>query len=283
MAKIFKGHNGYLNVLAIIIPFVFMTGFFQLVTLAFLGIDFESDPDNIGDSQRAIVLFFGSIGGMLVIFLFRKYLDQKSIGSLGIKNEHVARDLLMGMLFGFTIVGAGYLILINTNQIQFEGLEFSGPRLLQGILLFAVVALSEEILFRGYVLSNLLNSFHPIIALVISAMLFSVVHSANPDFSWIPFFELFLVGILLGIPYLHNGNLWFPFGLHFSWDFFQGTIFGFNVSGKEIDSLMEISYQEANKWNGGDFGFEGSLYSLILSLVAIAVAIVLYDNSKKNG
>ena len=283
MAKIFKGHNGYLNVLAIIIPLVLMTGFFQLVTLAFLGIGFESDPDNIGDSQKAIVLFFGSIGGMLVIFLFRKYLDQKSIGSLGIKNEHVARDLLMGMLFGFTIVGAGYLILINTNQIQFEGLEFSGPRLSQGILLFAVVALSEEILFRGYVLSNLLNSFHPIIALIISAMLFSVVHSANPDFSWIPFFELLLVGILLGIPYLHNGNLWFPFGLHFSWNFFQGTIFGFNVSGKEIDSLMEISYQEANKWNGGDFGFEGSLYSLILSLVAIAVAIVLYDNSKKNG
>jgi len=73
-------------------------------------------------------------------------------------------------------------------------------------------------------------SFGKPIALVVSAILFSIMHGQNPAFDYLAFINLFLAGVMLGLPYIFNKNLWFPIALHFSWNFFQ-SLFGFKVSG----------------------------------------------------
>jgi len=90
---------------------------------------------------------------------------------------------------------------------------------------------------------------------------------------------LFLAGIVLGISYIHTKNLWFPIAMHLSWNLFQ-AIFGFNVSGQKTYSLIEFSITENNIINGGDFGFEGSILSVIAMLVTI-VGIEIYYRRKK--
>lgn len=143
--------------------------------------------------------------------------------------------------------------LLLFNQIQYVGSQFIFSDFMAGFLLYVFVALTEELLVRGYVLSNLMDSMDKYWALVISSVIFSILHGGNPSFGWLPALELFLAGILFGIPYLYTQNLWFPIALHFSWNFFQGTVLGFKVSGQEHYSVIQLAYESENLWNWGKF------------------------------
>ena len=125
----------------------------------------------------------------------------------------------------------GFVSLLITDQIFIKNFTFSDTNLINNILIFAFVSFSEELLVRGYILQNLKVSMTENIALLLSAMIFSLLHFANPNLSSIAFVNLFLAGVVLGLCYLLTKNLWLPFALHFSWNFFQGSVFGFNVSG----------------------------------------------------
>lgn len=107
------------------------------------------------------------------------------------------------------------------------------------------------------------------------------MHIANPNYSFFSAFELFLSGIFLGISYIHMKNLIFPIALHFSWNFFQGTIFGFNVSGQNGYSLIKQKRSENNIWNGGEFGFEGSVISMALQIICIIILYLYFSNKTK--
>ena len=137
------------------------------------------------------------------------------------------------------------------------------------IVFFILISLIEEVLCRGYILGQLLETSNKYIALIISSIIFTALHSFNPNMGTIPILNLFLAGILLGITYIYTKNLWFPIALHFSWNFFQGPIFGFEVSGQEFYAIIQQSRVEDNFLNGGSFGFEGSLLATILMLVSI--------------
>ncbi len=102
------------------------------------------------------------------------------------------------------------------------------------------------------------------------------MHALNPNMSILSCLDLFLAGILLGVSYLFTKNLWFPIALHFSWNFFQGTVFGFNVSGLNGYSIIQQERISNNLLNGGLFGFEGSVLSMILQLIFILIIYRLY-------
>ena len=85
---------------------------------------------------------------------------------------------------------------------------------------------SEELVFRGYLLSNFMESMNKYYALLYNSILFALMHSVNPNFNFIDFINLFLAGLLLGLPYVYTKNLWYPMSLHFAWNFFQGPVFG---------------------------------------------------------
>lgn len=130
-------------------------------------------------------------------------------------------------------------------------------------------------------LSNLMDSMDKYWALVISSVIFSILHGGNHSFGWLPALELFLAGILLGIPYLYTQNLWFPIALHFSWNFFQGTVLGFKVSGQEHYSVIQMAYESENLWNGGSFGFEGSILAVLFSLIGVTIVYKIYYRPSK--
>ncbi len=87
-----------------------------------------------------------------------------------------------------------------------------------------------------------------------------------------------MAGLLFGLSYIYTKNLWFPIALHFSWNFFQGTVFGFNVSGKETYSLIITKENSFNIWNGGNFGFEGSILSILFQIFAIGIVFLIFKN-----
>ena len=148
------------------------------------------------------------------------------------------------------------------------------------ILVFTCVSFSEELLIRGYVLKNFMSSFNKYFALIMSSLIFALMHGANPNISLIPLFNLFLAGILLGTSYIYTKNLWFPIGLHFGWNLFQ-TLFGFNVSGQDFYSLIEFKITASNLITGGAFGLEGSIYSIVIQVVLIVFLIMYFERKNR--
>jgi len=80
----------------------------------------------------------------------------------------------------------------------------------------------------------------------------------------------------LGIYYIHKQNLWFPIGIHFTWNLFQGAVLGFEVSGTKTVSMITQNIQGNELITGGEFGFEASLLATILMIVSIIVIHLKY-------
>ena len=76
-------------------------------------------------------------------------------------------------------------------------------------------------------------------ALVISALLFGLVHASNPGATWLSSTAIALeAGLLLGAAYAKTRTLCFPIGLHTGWNFTQSGIFGAHTSGFSVAGLL---------------------------------------------
>lgn len=271
--------QGWKNILKIIIPYCFFVSVFQFIGFYFAGLNMANDKTiQETTEQLFIIAFFSLVGTFVVVWLFRKYIDRKTFTSLGFMKSFLAIDILFGLLFGFIIMLLGFTCLILTNQLFFLSFQFKPIEFILSIGLFIFVAVSEELFLRGYILNNLLTSFNKYISLIISSLIFSLLHAANSNFNSLSFIGLFIAGIFFGLVYIYTRSLWFPIALHFSWNFFQGTIFGFNVSGIDTYSLIVIKQNTLNIWNGGNFGFEASILSICLQLFAIGIVMIIFKN-----
>lgn len=271
--------KGWVRIILIIIPYLFILGIFQLVGGALVDFDF-SNRNNIKTSeQKAIIQLFTLLGTALVVWIFVKYIDKEKLIDIGLKVKHRSPDFWIGFAIGTITIFLGFGILEILNEIKFQRIVFDFDEIILSVILFILVSLSEEILYRGYILRNLMYSFNRYAALLISALIFALAHGMNPNIDIIGFTNIYLGGVLLGITYIHTKNLWFPIALHFSWNFFQ-VLLGFNVSGKSAYSLVRFTKPEETLLNGGAFGFEGSILSLIILMINI-ISIATFFNRKK--
>ncbi len=273
--------KGWKRILLLIIPYFFVVGTFQLIGMAITGIDFTNPNHQANSIQELIISIFDFLGTFLILCLFMKYIDRERFITLGFQTKNRLNEFIVGILIGFVIMLLGYGILISLNEIFYIKMSFDYKELLFLILIYTIVAFVEETLFRGYILRNLMNSFNNYIALIISAILFSLMHSFNPNVNLFSLFDLFLAGLTLGLSYIYTKNLWFPIAMHFSWNLFQ-SLFGFNVSGQNTYSIIEIGMNEMNLINGGSFGFEGSYLSIIAEIITI-IGIGIYYNNNANS
>ncbi|NRS87548.1 hypothetical protein HNQ02_000455 [Flavobacterium sp. 7E] len=261
-------HTGWQRMLLIIIPYFIIVGIFQYIGAIIAGCNIDEFNYDKTSFQKVIVSLFSCMGTLLVIALFMQYLDKEKFIKLGFQIKNKLKDIKLGLLVGFAIMSFGFLILKFSGQITFIRVNFDLKEILFSILLFTFVAITEETLLRGYILRNLMTSFNKYLALLVSSVVFSLMHAFNPNIDLFALVNIFLAGILLGLSYIHTKNLWFPISLHLSWNLFQSW-YGFKVSGLTMYSLVEFSLNDKNRINGGDFGFEGSVLAVVFQFIAI--------------
>lgn len=263
----YSGKGSWKHILLLIIPYLFIVGVFQYAGASISGIeDSEATLSNL--NQLLVLNSFGFIGTFLVLYIFMRFVDEEPFVNLGFNFISKNSLVFIGFFLGLLTMLTGLLLLLLFGEIEILEYEFSGIKLFKTVLLFMTVAIAEEALFRGYVLRNLIGSFNKYLALVLSAILFAIMHGMNPSIDFIGVFNLFLAGVLLGLPYIFTRNLWFSIALHFSWNFFQ-SIFGFNVSGQSSYSILKIKLFDYNILNGGGFGLEGSVLMIVMQVIMI--------------
>lgn len=189
---------------------------------------------------------------------------------LGYTNRRVVKDSALGWGLGFVLVGGGFLILYVLNQVEVNGIDYSPYFFFGFILFFIVQSFSEEIIFRSFLIPMIQHRIGTLAALIISSLLFFVVHLGNPNASWMGMINLIFGGVLMGLLFLKYKNIWMPTGFHASWNFVQSAFLGFPVSGLEIYSLVDLEETGNDYISGGAFGYEGSLISIIILVITIA-------------
>ncbi|MBT7623755.1 MAG: CPBP family intramembrane metalloprotease [Flavobacteriaceae bacterium] len=274
-----KNHSGWIKSLLSFFLLV-VPQFFGGIVLLLLGYDLSKiDNANI-DLNTMITLEYSMIISMgIMLWIFMKFIDKQPLIEIGLQTKGRLKEFNYGLIMGLVIMAFAYVSLSLIGEIVFENYTFNLEKIFLSIILFVGVSVFEEVIFRGYMLKNLLESFNPYVALFISSIFFSLIHGSNPNVTTLGLCNIFLAGFFLGASYIFTKNLWFPIALHFSWNFFQ-SMFGFKVSGLDSYSIIEFTIPENNMLNGGEFGFESSLLSIIILIIG---TFIIWNYFKKNN
>lgn len=237
----------------------------------------------LGPWLMFIVMLIAFAGTMLTVWLFRKFVDRKSVVSLGLEWQGFSDDFVKGGLWGIALIGFGFLLQFALGLINITGFAFDPLAQLGYIFLFSVVALNEEIMVRGYLLDNLMDSFGNWPALLFSSVIFSLMHGLNANVTALSMLNLLIAGVLLGIYYLYRRNLWFPIAMHLTWNYLQGPVLGYEVSGNKTGSIVQQDISGSDLLTGGDFGFEGSLLATIMMIAAIVGIHMIYSRESSDA
>lgn len=181
-----------------------------------------------------------------------------------------------------TLLGIGSVLLTVSLMAAAGGVQLvldparSLGALAYGLYLFLFVSLFEEALFRGFVFQRLVDGMGAPFALVSLALLFAASHWGNPDMDGVAMVvasvEIFLGALLLGLAWLRTRSLALPVGIHLGWNWAQGHLLGFDVSGFGQAGWFQPRLQEAPNWlTGGAFGLEASVCAIAADLLLIAV------------
>ena len=130
----------------------------------------------------------------------------------------------------------------------------------------------EELVFRGYLFQNMVEGMGNKIAIIISCIIYGLIHAANPNAGILSSLIIVLFGFLRIYGYLLTNMLWLSMGMHMGWNFFQGPVFGFHASGHEMVTVIKQADLGLGWLSGGDFGPEGSL--LIIPIIFLALWIM---------
>lgn len=218
---------------------------------------------------------------LLVSWLLLRYVEHRPFSDLGLSWKGRGKDILYGLWVAVLLYAFGFGFSLALGVVQVTGFHVYPNELVCSFGFFLLVALYEEILVRGYILGRLLRTrLNPFLSLLISAVLFAALHLLNPNVTFLPMLNLVLAGLLLGVSYLYTRNLWFPISLHLFWNWIQGPVLGYGVSGQNFfPSLLSLYLPEQNILNGGAFGFEGSIICTVLMIVFIGG--IIYMNERK--
>lgn len=233
-----------------------------------------------------ILMFSQEIVLILTPILSWKVLFKNDLSLIGLKslNKKEIKNLILGLVMGIIAITLAFiLILLSKSGVLVNSLlepRFSLSLVLY-LILFILVGFAEELLSRGYIIGAMeASNNNKWFAIMVSAVIFSLMHYGNNGFSFIPFLNIFLVGILFGVMYVKTKSIWLSTGFHITWNFFQGCIYGMPVSGITTPKLYEMTFVGNSILNGGTFGPEGGLIVTMVIILMLVSLVFLIKNKK---
>ena len=283
--------TGYRVILLIVLSIVL--GFLLRMAVKSTGVQLKFDVS----TPLWGILFLA--GFRLVVPLFSvwcagRFLDRRFFADFGF---HFKKEWWLDLLFGlglgvvlmvtifFVQLSAGWITISQKCYVMEPTYSFIFPFVVFFVL-FLSVGIAEELTTRGYLLKNLAEGFNlkfigpkgaVILAWIITSIVFGLFHFTNPNATLVSTVNIMLGGLFLGLGYVLTKELAIPIGLHITWNFFQGNVFGFPVSGTDVPAkvvtLFKIEQGGPDLWTGGVFGPEAGLVGLCAMLSGSVLTI----------
>jgi len=251
--------------------------------------DMEGLPSLTAGFWMSLTLISSFFLVYIILWAWLKWVEKRPFWTLGYEMKNALSHYTRGFLTGAVMFVSSVGILGLFGSVSFEQGDSSqqGFAALGGVMLvllgWVIQGGAEEVLIRGWVLPVIGTRYKPWIGLLVSSLIFALLHAVNPGLSAIAFFNLALFGVFAGLYAMREGSLWGISALHSVWNWVQGNFFGFQVSGTNAGGVTLINLTEtgADWLTGGDFGPEGGLAVSIVLLVSIAVTLFWKEKESK--
>jgi membrane protease YdiL (CAAX protease family) len=229
-------------------------------------------------------LLSGLAGAALVLVAYTRlvrWLEGRSPAEIAVRGARgkVARGFALGL--GLFAVTLSVIAAFGGYRILGWG-SFGGAVATLGLM--CCVACVEELVFRGVVFRILEEKFGSWVAVLVSSLVFGLLHLINPEATlWGAVAISLEAGVLFGAVYLATRSLWLPIGLHLGWNLAESGIFGTAVSGSASaaqSSLVRAVVSGPQALTGGAFGPEASLVAIVVCGVPAVLLLML---AKRRG
>ena len=272
---------------AIILSLIFMYGGSLMGSLAtvplFLALRNIPLFFNNKDLLSLLITLFSFAFISLLVFFRVKVIEKRSFSSIGFNKNNWLKKYSLGFLIGLAMMSIIVLILfpfgyitVEKNPIQPVGISAIASVL---VILFgwSIQGATEEIVTRGWLLNVLSTKYNIGVGLLISSTLFGLMHLTNPNVNYIAVINIILVGLFYGLYVIKTNDLWAVCGMHSAWNFAQGNIFGFKVSGLDVSvgSLIDLNLVGSDFVTGGIFGPEAGITATFILLASIGILLFI--------
>jgi uncharacterized protein len=245
----------------------------------------------VGSFLDASLEFWTAAGMVFSVWIAGKYLDRRRFREFGFHfNAGWRGDFIFGLVLGALLMALIFVAELAAGWIHITGFFQNiqpGYTFITGILgalfLYLCVGINEELWIRGYLLHNLAealkfkfvsNRFALLAAYLVSSIIFGFLHAFNPNATPLSSLAIGAAGLFLGLGFILTGDLAIPIGIHITWNLFEGSVFGFPVSGlASSTTLIQISQSGPVAWTGGNFGPEAGLAGLAAILVGCLLTL----------
>lgn len=237
-------------------------------------------------NQNLLLLFlnlltFATISSL--VFFRVKVIERRSLSSIGLNKNNWLKKYLLGFFIGLVMMSIIVLILLSFGYITIEKnpIQPVGVSAISSVLVilfgWIIQGATEEIVTRGWLLNVLSNKYNIGVGLLISSTLFGLMHLSNPNVNYIAVINIILVGLFYGFYVIKTNDLWAVCGMHTAWNFAQGNLFGFEVSGIDVSvgSVIDLNLVGSDFVTGGIFGPEAGIVATFILLVSIGILLFI--------
>lgn len=224
---------------------------------------------------------------ILILFIFWvKVIEKNSLSTLGFVKKNWLKYLGWGILLSLLQMGVIALVYQVGGIGTFELNELSLEPILFILGLFPFWLLqggTEEVATRGWLLTRIAARTNLPLAIVISSSLFGILHMGNAGVTFLSVLNIILDGVLAGLLFIYTDSIWLVVAQHGTWNYVQGNLLGFQVSGTGADaSIFSFTMGSGPDWlTGGAFGAEGSIITTLVLLVSLVIVYRLGERKEK--
>ena len=267
-----------------------LVGPFSLV-IGFL-VDFFSPGNGIASIQEFFYhyfLYYELFSFVIILFLFIfwvKVIEKNALSSLGFVKRNWLKYLGWGIMFSLVQMGVIALVYQLSGIGSFELNELSLEPILFILGLFPFWLLqggTEEVATRGWLLTRIAARSNLPLAIAISSSLFGFLHLGNSGVTFLSVLNIVLDGVLAGLLLVYTDSIWLVVAQHGTWNYVQGNLLGFQVSGTGADaSIFSFTIGSGPDWlTGGEFGAEGSIITTMVVLLSLVIVYRLGERKEK--
>ena len=224
---------------------------------------------------------------ILLLFIFWvKVIEKNSLSSLGFVKKNWLKYLGWGILLSLLQMGVIALVYQVGGIGTFELNELSLEPILFILGLFPFWLLqggTEEVATRGWLLTRIAARTNLPLAIAISSSLFGILHLGNAGVIVLSVLNIVLDGVLAGLLFIYTDSIWLVVAQHGTWNYVQGNLLGFQVSGTGADaSIFSFTMGSGPDWlTGGEFGAEGSIITTLVLLVSVVIVYLLGERNER--
>lgn len=200
------------------------------------------------------------------------------------------KDLLFGMILVATVLSAFFLFEVKAGWLALDGWNWQTipvdawlRTLWVGLLVNVSVAVGEETIFRGYLLTGLKAAWNKWVAIILMTVIFGLFHL--PAYSegglhagtlTLAIILASLFGLLFGLIYLHTRSLWLPISLHFTWNFVENDVLNMTADPNNVNLIGALTrLQSPLSITEMSLGNVVIIEALMFSVIALGVWLFL--------